>query len=341
MSNTRKLFESFNKYLNEEQLDEKINKDNQEINDKIRKALRSKGEARKLEPELDKYGIKVNYDQSQGTTMTGPNGKKLRDDKNNIYGPSNPGFNDTHIKHDNWDDKRAIDTGNMKKNKELELKQLEVMDRDDIIRKYNDLSTDEALKKHQETIDKVKNDIEYWAKEEKEYSDNAVKRRERERGYRKSGHERNPESNYRHPMSKNKISFNKDSAVDKVDYLNYLTKKDTGARVRDNSWNDGNMYDPELDMNKNLKGYKDLKQKENWAQDDLRFKKDYYGVKSDDELEKQAADIRAKAEKDIADAKEKNEKNKASTADAQKRVDDAIKAKKDYLDKIRAERNKK
>ena len=63
--------------LKEQQLLEKINKENQEINSIIGQALRSKSVAKKYEDKLKSYGITVDFDQSQGATLIGPNGKRL------------------------------------------------------------------------------------------------------------------------------------------------------------------------------------------------------------------------------------------------------------------------
>ena len=319
--------------VNESVLTEKINKDNIEINDKIRKSLRSKSVARKNEPELSKHGLSVDYGYPQGTVITGPNGKRLSDDKNTIYGPSVPGFSGTHTKHDDWDDRRVKEYTDYKKNAELKLKQLEVMDRDDIIRKYNTLSTDEALAKHQEELKRAKMDIDYYGSKVSDYSKRASKNLEREKDNRRSGHE------YGYARGDKEIS-KKSSTADKVDYLNYLTKKNTG--YRDNgTYGSSRKFDPATTMNKKINDYNELKHAEQRAQDDLDFNRKYYGVKSDEDLEKQASDIRAKAEKDIEDARKQNDENKSKTANSEERVKTAQQNIKDYMAKMRAERNKK
>lgn len=317
--------------VNESVLTEKINKDNIEINDKIRNSLRSKSEARKNEPELKSHGISVDYDLPQGTILTGPNGKRLSDDRNSIYGPSVPGFSGTHRKHDSWDDNMARDYGNSRKDAELKLKQLNVMDRDDIIRKYNTLSTDEALAKHQKDLEQAKKDVEYYGDKEKEYSKSASKTLRNEKNSRKSGHE------YGFGYGDKEIS-KKSPTADKVDYLNYLTKKNTG--YRDNgTYGSSRKFDPATNMNKKVNDYNELKYAEQRAKSDLDFDRKYYGVKSDEDLEKQASDIRAKAEKDIEDARKQNDENKSRTADSENRVKTAQQNIKDYMDKMRAERN--
>ena len=336
--------------LNEsETLNEKINKDNLEINNKIQRALRSKGEARKLEPELAKHGIKVNYDNSQGTTMVGPNGKRLSDDKNHVYGPSQAGFNNTHAKTDRSYERWSKDYGNRAEEYELKLKQLKNMDRDDIIRKYNDKSTEEALKAHQADIER----IEKWAKDyrddEKKYANDDLRARQNVKKARRYGHKNDPSSNYSHPIDKTDApeKYNREtrkyeksgmSSADKVDYLTYLTKKPTGYRRTGNIYRSGSEYDPADDMNKNLNQYKDLKSDESRAKEHLDFENKYYGVKSDDELKANADKMRAEVEAKIKAAQEQNEKNKKSTADAEAGVQTAKKNIQDYMKKVREDR---
>lgn len=91
-------------------------------------------------------------------------------------------------------------------------------------------------------------------------------------------------------------------------------------------------------MNKNMKGYEELKRKETDAKDHLDFQNKYHGVKSDEDLKKNAEQIRARAEEEIKKAQETNDKNKASTKTAQDAVTAAEKSRKDYIEKLRAER---
>ena len=336
--------------LNEsETLTEKINKDNLEINNKIQRALRSKGEARKLEPELAKHGIKVNYDNSQGTTMIGPNGKRLSDDKNHVYGPSQAGFNNTHAKTDRSYERWSKDYGNRAEEYELKLKQLKNMDRDDIIRKYNDKSTEEALKAHQADIERIEKWAKHYRDDEKKYANDDLRARQNVKKARRYGHKNDPSSNYSHPIDKTDApeKYNREtgkyeksgmSSADKVDYLNYLTKKPTGYRKDGNKYWDGRAYNPADDMNKNLNQYKDLKSDEKRAKEHLDFENKYYGVKSDDELKANADKMRAEVETKIKAAQEQNEKNKKSTADAEAGVQAAKKNIQDYMKKVREDR---
>lgn len=335
--------------LNESVLNEKINKDNIEINDKIRKSLRSKGEARKNEPEFTKHGIKVDYDKPQGTTLTGPNGRTLSDDKNNVHGPRRPGFNNTHYKSKDAEryEKYSGEYADRIKDLELKLKQLDVMDRDDIIRKYNDKSTDDALAAHEKEKERIKSDIADYSKWANSYKKDALKYRQNANKERRRGH--SISSRYDDlEIDKNDGKWSRESGekglatADKVDYLNYLTKPKTGYRKDNgNYWDSDSAYDPADDMNKLSRGYKDLQYKERSAKDHLNYQNKYYGVKSDDEMNKQADDIRAKAEKDIEDMKATNEKNKTNVKTAQDDLNKATQAKKDYMNNIRANRNKK
>ena len=335
--------------LNESALTEKINKDNLEINNKIQRALRSKGEARKLEPELAKHGIKVNYDNSQGTTMVGPNGKRLSDDKNHVYGPSQAGFNNTHAKTDRSYERWSKDYGNRAEEYELKLKQLKNMDRDDIIRKYNDKSTEEALKAHQAEIERIEKLAKDYRDDEKKYANDGLRARQNVKKARRYGHKNDPSSNYSHPIDKTDApeKYNREtrkyeksgmSSADKVDYLTYLTKKPTGYRRTGNIYRSGSEYDPADDMNKNLNQYKDLKSDESRAKEHLDFENKYYGVKSDDELKANADKMRAEVEAKIKAAQEQNEKNKKSTANAEAGVQAAKKNIQDYMKKVREDR---
>lgn len=325
--------------VNESVLTEKINKDNIEINDKIRKSLRSKSVARANEPEFAKHGIKVSYDQSQGTTLVGPNGKNLYDDRNNVYGPTKPGFSNTHRKHDDLDDRILKNAQDGLRDAQIELKQLEVLDKDDIIRKYHDMSTDEALAKHQKDIENAKENIEYYEDRVESYAKRADDTLKSEKNARRSGHT-NGLSYSSQEISKTPNYREDKSTADKVDYLNYLTKKDTGYRD-DSRFSNRKKFNPADTMNKRLNKYKELKGNEDRAKSDLDFDKRYYGVKSDEDLKKQAEEIRAKAEKDIEDARKQNDENKSNISKSEERLKTAQQNIKDYMAQVRNERNNK
>lgn len=336
---------------NKEELTEKINKDNIDINQKILKSLKSKRDARANEAELNKHGIKVNYNPSQGTTLTGKNGRVLADDRKGVYGPSVPGFNNTHAKFDNSYKHWAKDEASSAEEYALKLKQLQSMDRDDIIRKYNNKTTEEAMKAHQEDIERYKKWLEDAENRTKRYNKDYISNRRNTRLNRQMGHERDPRSRYSDPIRKDDApeKYNREtgkyeksgmSSADKVDYLTYLTKKPTAYRTHNDNQYNYNKYNSAESMNKNIKDYRELKRDIDSAKDHLDFKNKYYGVKSDEDLDKEAEEIRARAEEEIKRNKEKNERNKADTQEARNRVSNAEKAKSDFMNKIRAQRNK-
>ena len=338
--------------LEESSLTEKINKDNIEINKKILNSLRSKRDARANEAELKKHGIKVNYDQSQGTVLTGKNGKTLYDDRKGVYGPSVPGFNNTHAKFDNSYKRWAKDEANSAEEYALKLKQLQNMDRDDIIRKYNNKTTEEAMKAHQEDIEMYKKWLEDAKNRTKRYNKDYISNRKSTKLSRKTGHERDPRSRYSDPIRKDDAPerYNREtgkyeksgmSSADKVDYLTYLTKKPTAYRIHNGDQYNYNKYNPAESMNKNIKDYRGLKHDIDSAKSHLDFQNKYYGVKSDEDLDREAEEIRAKAEQQIKSRREENEKNKLGTKEARNRVDNAEKAREDFMNKMRAKRNNK
>ena len=69
--------------------------------------------------------------------------------------------------HYKSDDRRDTWYANRADEEKAKLDNLKSMDRDDIIRKYNDLSTDEALQKHKEDITKTEENIADYTKDAK------------------------------------------------------------------------------------------------------------------------------------------------------------------------------
>lgn len=348
----KKIKKLLKKESESQQLTEKINKDNIDINQKILKSLKSKRDARANEPELNKHGIKVNYNPSQGTTLTGKNGRVLSDDRKGVYGPSVPGFNNTHARFDDSYKYWAKDEASRAEEYALKLKQLQDMDRDDIIRKYNNKTTEEAMKAHQEDIERYKKWLEDAENRTKRYNKDYISSRKSTKLSRKTGHERDPRSRYSDPIRKDDVPerYNREtgkyekngmSSADKVDYLTYLTKKPTAYRTHNGDQYNYNKYNPAESMNKNIKDYRGLKYDIDSAKDHLEFQNKYYGVKSDEDLDREAEEIRAKAEQQIKSRREENEKNKLGTKEARNRVDNAEKAREDFMNKIRAQRNKK
>lgn len=199
-------------------LTEKVNHANDDINEKIRKALRSKGWAKRYADEFKNLGITVDDSPSEGVILIGPNGRRLSADRLDIMGPSKPGHNETHggrynsikshVRDLNNYDKRIAE----QKDKIAELKNTE---RDDIIRKYPDKSTEEALAAHEKSIDKEENSLAYnknWRRKTQEDIANEHRRRA-------TGHNSNVDYGQR------TINRKSDSA-DKIDYKGYLDSKD-------------------------------------------------------------------------------------------------------------------
>lgn len=339
---TKKLIES----LNESVLTEKINRDNIEINNLIRKALRSKSEARKLEPELAKHGITVDYNFAQGTVLRGKNGKILSDDRHNIYGPSAPGFDNTHKRTDSKYSRYSKLYKDDADRLEQELNKLKDMSRDDIIRKYNTMSTEDALKAHEEDIENTTRRLQSYIYDSNDYAKRAEIDKQRTKSARRRGHIEGPSYDNSIPKDSHEYIDRDDSTIvastpaDKVDYLTYLTKEPTG--YRDDS---GKAYDSEdvvsKALNSKVNGYKNLKNIENNAKDSVDFRKNYYKVQSDDELKAMADNIRASAEGEIENNKKKNELNKKYNQEASDKLDKAKKDVSDYMERIRNSRNKR
>ena len=198
-------------------LNEKVNHANDDINAKIREALRSKTAARKYADEFKKLGIQIDDDQREGVTLIGPNGRRLSADRLEIQGPTKPGHNDTHgtrysrLKSkvqdlNNYDEKIA-------KQKE-DIENLKNTERDDIIRKYPDKTTEEALKAHEDSIAREEKDLQYnkrWRKDTQ--NDIASEHRRRATGH-------NEDTNWHERTIDRKAPY-----TDKIDYKGYLDSK--------------------------------------------------------------------------------------------------------------------
>ena len=317
-------------------LTEKINQENKEINEIIGKVLRSKGLARKYEDMLKEKGIKIDYDQGQGVTLIGPNGKVLDATSKYIGGPSKPGQAGTHEKsYSKYDARRYREA-------KEDLEHIKSMDRDDIIRKYNELSTKEAMEKHEEDIAKAEQELKY-AKEEMQSGDSEYRTRRREAHLTRPG-----SSVY------NAKPFSKAVADTYVDYLNYLTKPDTGKDFRDNKQyytyghNEDKYYDYDHYKNpidkdstsENIKKYRELKGNIKSANDKVRWRTykngdifDKYSMEAmtDEQLEQKIKEMRDELEKKIEDMKAQNDRNKTNKSDAVKDLENREKELDDFL----------
>lgn len=207
-------------------LTEKVNQANKEINEIIGKVLRSKTEARKYEDTLNQLGIKVDFSPREGVNLTGPNGRTLFADRQNVIGPAKPGH---HATHDDWyfNNKKRYKS-NIKganadlKRAEQKLADLKALSHDDIIRKYPDKTTEEALAAHQEEIDSLENPERFGSiprkKQHLNYTNNEMHklRTNRSRGHNIELHN-------------DDVTMPKDIANQKVDYKGYLDSKDNDA----------------------------------------------------------------------------------------------------------------
>lgn len=339
--------ESTNMNFNESKiLIEKVNQENYEMNQLIGKILRSKSLARKYEDELGKQGIKVDYDKRQGVTLIGPNGKELSSSTKEVFGPAKPGHNDTHKKPDSWYTSRLSDNIKYRDRAQAELEKLQAMDRDDIIRKYNTVSTERALAAHAENIERQEQLIADYDKRIKDYENNVKYDKDSTMRTKRAGH-------------KGKVGFGdvemfKQISNDKVDYLNYLTKKnyekpygkyyprslvgDEKQHSEGDFYYDSNYYGKNggpSERDERLKKYDDLKSNIDSAKDSVRRSSQgsdsYFGYKSDEELEAEIQKMRDDLEKRIEALKANNESRKAGNAEDIERLKAREKELDDYL----------
>lgn len=341
---TLKILES--KFNGVETLVEKINQENKEINELIGKILRSKSLARKNEELLAKYGIKVNYDRGQGVTLTGPNGKLLSSSTREVEGPTKPGHNDTHKKEDDWYKSRLKDNTEFRDMAQAELDKLQAMDRDDIIRKYNTVSTERALAAHAENIERQKQRIADYDKLIKDYENNIKYNRDYVMRKRRAGHKGTPGWSDR--------IMSKDESNEKVDYLNYLTKTDLGNPTKDRysanyigdsrqQVNPKDRYYSSYYYGKNggpderaerLKKYDELKNNISDAQRDVTWSSQnsrFGGYKSEEDLEKEIQAMRDDLEAKIEKLRANNESRKVGNAKDIERLKAREKELDDYL----------
>ena len=335
------FYEGFN--VGDKTLQEKINQENKEINEIIGKALRSKTVARKYEDKFKELGITVDYSEPQGVILIGSNGKRLEASRDFIGGPSRPGQRGTH-------DKPLASYARYVKEDEKELEELKAMKRDDIIRKYSDLPSKEALKKHRDLIKRKEEELADDKRRKADYDQSSKKTR-------RQGHLEDPKT-----RSWNK-EFGKPFADTHVDYLNYLTKPNTGADYRDGK----QMYAKKTEKSTNWRGeedwdtvavetknpvsnqksdtvnkYNELKARINDAKSDVKWHtydpedstSSSYAAMTDKQLEKKIQKMRDDLEKQIEQLKKDNTKNSerrnediAEVKKREKELDDFLRAK--------------
>ena len=326
-------------------LEEKVNQENKEINELIGKALRSKATAREIEDKLKSYGITVDYDKGQGVSLIGPNGKRLSASTKEVYGPSRPGFNDTHKKTDNW----YISTAYKKSlaNEKENLAKLKAMDRDDIIRKYNDKTTEEALAAHKEDIARSEKRIANYEKSVEEYESEIKYDNDKNRRLKRAGHIVS--------ISGDDSTMPKDKANSTVDYLTYLTKNNNYDRKNyrqsyiagdyknsNGNYTGRNGMPNETQRSETLKKYDRLKRDIEYSKNyvnNMTYDKDksynsYYAAMSDEDLEAKIQSMRDNLEKEIEKLRKDNQSNKDSKQDAindlkkkEKELEDFLKSK--------------
>lgn len=326
-------------------LEEKVNQENKEINELIGKALRSKATAREIEDKLKSYGITVDYDKGQGVSLVGPNGKRLSASTKEVYGPSRPGFNDTHKKADDWY-ARNVYKKSLAREKE-NLASLKAMDRDDIIRKYNDKTTEEALAAHKEDMARSENRISRYEKSAEEY-DNHTK-------YYNDGNRRLKRAGHIVSISGDDTTMPKDEANSTVDYLTYLTKNNNYDRKNyrqgyiagdyrniNGNYTGRNGMPKEMQRSETLNKYDRLKRDIEYSKNyvnNMTYDKDksynsYYAAMSDEDLEAKIQSMRDNLEKEIEKLRKDNQSNKDSKQSAisdlkkkEKELDDFLKSK--------------
>ena len=334
-------------------LTEKINQENKDINEIIGKVLRSKGLARKYEDVLKSKGITINYDNPQGVTLTGANGRVLGASSKEVYGPHTPdsstdrydknGYRrnaDGHYQTDERPD--TYYSEQLQKYKE-ELEKLKTMDRDDIIRAYADKTTDEALKAHEEKINRYEDYV-------KKYSEDAARADERYKSYVKGAKRNRREAQY----DRLRTTTPKETADSSIDYLNYLTKPKNDymdnirgyykgydsekSRSKQNPGNNWENKGKENDIDK----YKSLKQAVNSAKSDVESRtagdnsvfRYSSAAMTDEQLEAKIQSMRDELEQKIEELRKSNKANSESRdqyikklQDREKELDDFLKSK--------------
>ena len=220
------------------------------------------------------------------------------------------------------------------------------MDRDDIIRKYNTVSTERALAAHAENIERQEQLIADYDKYIKDYKNNAKYDADSTMRTKRAGH-------------KGKVDYYdrempKQISNDKVDYLNYLTKKnyekpygkyyprslvgDRKQRTEGDFYYDSEYYGKNggpSERDERLKKYNDLKSNIDSAKDSVRRSSQgsdsYFGYKSDEELEAEIQKMRDDLEKRIEALKADNDSRKAGNAKDMERLKAKEKELDDYL----------
>ena len=320
--------ESVNTSLsNTDILEEKVNKDNAEINELIGKALRSKSEARKIEDRLAQYGITVDYDKGQGVYLTGPNGKTLSASVDKVTGPTKPGFNDTHKQS------RLYYSSDYEETKD-KLDNLKNMSDEDKLRKFRvdprtgkRYTDKEALERYNKAIQSTEETLRTLRKyRDEENRDIKAKRR--------VGHNTQVNS-----YSNGADETDREHANKHIDYLTYLTKEPNEYQdaVRKSRYYGASKPDA-TQSQKDISKYNKLKNDVSNSQWEVDYKSkkadDKYRAMSDDELEAKIKEMRDNLEKQIEELRKGNVENndelkyrKDNLNKAEKELDDFLKSK--------------
>ena len=300
----------------EESLNEDRNLDNIDINDKIAKALSRKSFARKFEDELKEYGITVQYLDGQGTTLIGPNGKRLSSSRKEIYGPSAPGHNGTHYKgylpNYRWEERRVKQC---QERVDAIQNLLDTMDVSMLAQNYPGSSVEEATNllraDFEQAISALNDSIEALKREKKRHED-SLHHRHVSRG---KGHT-SP------AVTDTTIEDNVNSSP--IDYLTYLTKKPneirTGIAPSEHTPNITKYYE----LDRGVRG----------AERNLSWDKNYHRVLEPEQIQAKIDDLEKEFEQKIAQLLRDQEYNKKSITKSYERVDNAKKAKRDFLSSL-------
>ena len=297
----------------EESLNEARNRDNDDINAKIAKAISRKSFAKKYEDELKNHGIKVDYLDGQGTRLIGPNGKVLSATRKEIYGPSTPGHNNTHdkgyISGVDWE-KRWVQRAKVKvSNLEHLINSLDVTE---LSRLYPGKSVEEAIEALKVDFETAKASLE----NEKARLKQATQDMER------SLHNRHVRRGQGHvdPWVRNNTIQANVNDVD-IDYLTYLTKEPTGIRTNSRP----------IEHTPNISKYMDLQNNVDYANRTLETDKRWHKILEPDQLQAEIDRLEVEFERSVRNLLNGQENNKKSIATSYDRVDKAKKDKSDFL----------
>ena len=332
----RAINESFERKYNSQdiELTEARNYDNAEINSKIEQALSRKSFAKRYEKDFNDLGITVDYSSSQGTTLIGPNGRRLSSSRKEIYGPSEPGHNYTHTKGYVHNYTWAENQVNRAKEKIDRIQSmLDNMSISDLNKYYPNMSVDEAVAALRADFEKAKDEledrIEHLKKEKRETErDLHTRHKKRQQGHSipyihdttisKEDALLRDRALYRQRTGK---YMDSSEASIPVDYLNYLTKEPSALRTGTVP----SSYTP------NIQKYKDLQGNVDWAKDSLDSNKRWYQILEPEDIQKEIDKLEAEFEEKIKQLISRNDSNKKSISNSYDRLNDAEKQKSDFL----------